>query len=319
MPAVSLIHSVLKLLTGVVIFLGAVKIFTGCLEKNFSHKMRGLFGKMRENRWAAVGVGAGATALMQSSTAATVMTVGLVNAGILTLFQATAVIMGANVGTTVTSLMVSLSTLQIKYIFMALFFAGAALRINTKYIIAANFLIGFGGIFIGLEFIGMAFSGSEFLQNIFTGLFERVTFPLLLVLLGAVFTGIIQSSSASVAVYMGMLSGGVLDFNSAVFLVFGSEIGTCFTTLLASLNANTNAKRAALTHLLFNVLSAAIFTMFLWPLGGYLIPFYERLVPNPVWQLSVFQVLYNVAATLILIWFIAPLNRLVCFLVKERS
>jgi len=321
MLALDILFALAKLSVGIAVFLMAVKIFSGTLKAHFVSKMRPVFVKMGKNRFAALGLGAGATAVMQSSTATTVLTVGLVNAGILTLFQATAIIMGANVGTTLTTLLVSLSSLQIKYIFMAVCFAGLAVRISAnspKQKIIGNLLTGFGGIFIGLEFLNMAFIGSHFLQDIFISLFSRVTFPLLLILLGAVFTAIIQSSGASIVIYMTMLSSGILSFNSAIFLLFGSEIGTCLTTLIASAKGNTNAKRAALVHLLFNIISAILFTAVFWPLGGFIIPWYTNMVTTPMWQLSIFQVMYNLLTVVVLIWFVRPLNALVVRLLKEK-
>jgi len=349
MLVLELTTALFKLAAGVAVFLCAVKLFSSSLEKHFSHKMQPLFARMGNNRYAALGVGAGATAVMQSSTATTVITVGLVNAGILTLFQATAVIMGANIGTTLTSLMVSLSSLQIKYVFMALCFVGMAIRLiaswesvvtkgaaqlalkqeptacaekiptTSKGTIVGNLLMGFGGIFIGLELLTRSFSGSTFLQEFFMHLFASVTFPLALIGLGALFTAIIQSSSASVAIYIAMLKTGILGLPSAIFLTFGSEIGTCLTTLLASSKANVAAKRAAMVHLLFNIFSAILFTVFFWTFSHFILPIYIRIIPNPVWQLSVFQVVYNVASVAVLIWFIKPLNALVCFLVRDKG
>jgi len=180
-------------------------------------------------------------------------------------------------------------------------------------------LIAFGGIFIGLDMITRAFSGNEAITDFFVGLFSRFDFWLLLILLGMAFTIVIQSSSASMAIYISLLSGGILPFSSAVFLIFGSEIGTCLTSILASLKANTNAKRAAAVHLIFNVLSAVIFTIIYFLFGNLLLPFYTNLITTPAWQLSIFQVIYNVVSALILIWFIKPLNWFVCKIIRDNK
>jgi len=317
-----ILFSIFKLLLGILVFLLSVKVFSKSLKSEFSDKLKPLFLKVSKNRFSALGLGAGATALMQSSTGTTVLTVGLVNAGLLSLFGASAIIMGANVGTTLTSLLVSLSSLKINYIFMAVCFVGVAIYLNAqkqKIKTIGSLLIGFGGIFIGLELMSLSFSGNNYLTDFFSSLFARVTFPLLLILLGAVFTAIIQSSSASMAIYITMLASGILPFSSAIFLLFGSEIGTCLTTLIASAKANAAAKRAALVHLIFNLASAVIFTAIFWPLGNILIPLYTNLISDPVWQLSVFQIFYNVITVAILIWLIRPLNWVVGKIVRERA
>jgi len=368
----SILQSVLLMAIGVMVFLFAIAHFSRVLQLHLKQKLQPLFARIGKNRFAAVGVGAGATALMQSSTATTVITVGLVNAGVVTLFQATALIMGANIGTTLTSVLIALSHLQVKYIFMSLFFVGVILRIaskgtvnsegeknkcersmsaltstlninfeiskentvragidrpqakihrlgNSKILLIGNLFIGFGGIFIGLEILSTAFIGSDILQSIFYNLFASVTFPLLLILLGAVFTSIIQSSTASVALYMTMLASGILSLSGAIFLVLGSEIGTCSTTLIAGLKANTAAKQAAVMHLLFNLFSAILFAAILWPLGGYILPVFSRIVSNPALQISIFQVIYNVATVVVLIWFIKPINKLTTLFIKNKT
>lgn len=317
-----IVYAVLSLLVGIGIFLVGIVMFSDCLEKNAAKGMRSLFKKISNNRWAGVGIGTGVTAIIQSSSATTVMVIGLINAGILTLFQATAIIMGANIGTTVTGLIVSLASFKIKYIFMAMAFVGALIKIITKkyrWTMIADLLISFGILFVGLELMSSALSGNDELKSAFTDLFKTVDFPLLLILLGAVFTGLVQSSSAATAIFLVMIGDGLLGFNSALYLVLGANIGTCVTALLASITANTNAKRAALIHILFNLSGTIIFTALIWPLHGIIIPFYEKLIPDPMWQLSVFHVIFNVSTTLLLVWFIKPLNKLVCIIIKDKA
>lgn len=312
--------AVLKLLAGIGIFLVGIVMFSEGLEKNASRGMRALFKKISNRKSSGILVGAGVTALIQSSSATTVMVIGLVNAGIITLIQATAIIMGANIGTTVTGLIVSMPA-SVTPMFMALAFVGAMIKIITKKekaVRIADLLISFGILFIGLDIMGAAFKGDNALKTAFQSLFENVTFPLLLVLLGAVFTGIIQSSSAATGIFITMIGSGLLKIDSAIYLVLGANIGTCVTALLASITANTNAKRAALIHILFNVLGAVIFLAIIWPLAGVIMPVYTKLIPDPKLQLSVFHIIFNLSTTLILVWFIKPLNRLTHFLVKEK-
>lgn len=318
-----LMYSVLMLLTGVGVFLVGIVMFSDSLEKNSAKSLRSLFKKISNNRIAGVGIGASVTAIIQSSSATTVMTIGLVNAGILTLFQATSIIMGANIGTTVTGLLVSMSTFKIKYIFMSMAFVGALIKIITKKDIlvrVADLLISFGILFVGLELMSGALSSNVELKNAFEVLFKSVEMmPLVLILLGLVFTALVQSSSAATAIFLSMIANGLLGFNSAAYLVMGANLGTCITAMIASIAANTNAKRAALIHILFNASGVIFFTAILWPLNDVIIPFYTSLIPDPVWQLSLFHVVFNTAMTLILLWFITPLNRLACFLIKEKA
>ena len=312
--------SLLVFCGGITVFLWSVGLFSGSLKKGLGGKVQALFEGVGDNRWICFGLGAGATAVVQSSTATTLMAVGLVNAGILTLFQASAIIIGANVGTTTTGLLVSLSVFNFKYIFMALVVIGLVVRVfakNERTVLLSGFLIGFGGVFVGLELIGSAFLSNQGFRGLFAGLFENVTFPLLLILIGAAFTGIIQSSGASMAIYINMIIAGVLSFESAVFLAMGSEIGTCLTTLLAGSRQGMNAKRAALVHLLFNVFSAILFCVLILPFKSALFEWWGNFIVNPVWRLSVFQVVYNLVGALVLIWFIRPMSRLVERLIKS--
>lgn len=310
--------SVLELLAGIGIFLVGIVMFSEGLEKNASRGMRAMFKKISNNRASGLAIGAGVTALIQSSSATTVMVIGLVNAGIISLFQATSIIMGANIGTTVTAFMVSL---PITPVAMALAFVGAMMKIISKKDKVgriADLLISFGILFAGLSLMSTAFKSNAALKNAFADLFVAVDFPLLLLLIGAVFTGIIQSSSAATGIMVIMVGEGILPFSSAIYLVLGANIGTCVTALLAAFTANTNSKRAALIHILFNTIGALIFLAVIWPLQNVLLPAYTSLIPDPKMQLAVFHIFFNVTTTLILIWFIKPLNRLTYFLIKDR-
>jgi phosphate:Na+ symporter len=306
-------------------------IFSESLEKNAAQGIRTLFKKVSDNRFAAFGVGVGATAVTQSSTATTVMTVGLVNAGIITLFQATAIIMGAKVGTTLTAIIISLSALDIRHFFMLLAFIGAAVKIivkKGKIRNIADLLMGFGIIFVGLSLMSSAFRDNEAFRNSVINLFEIINNPLLLILVGAVFTVITQSSTATMGIILAALSivcpdtGApmpVIEFTSAMYLAMGATMGTCSTAIFTSLSANSNAKRAAFIPLIFCTISVAIFTAILWPLGGRIIPYYTNWITSPVWQLSIYNLVYNILAMMIMIWFIKPLNALGCRIIKDKD
>jgi phosphate:Na+ symporter len=289
--------------------------------------MSAMFKKIGNNRFSGVGLGTGVTAVIQSSTAVTVMTVGLVNVGILSLFQATAIIMGANIGTTLTNFLVALSFLKVKYIFMSFAFFGIVVRMigkkdRTKLI--ADILVSVGILFVGLDLMSSVFRNFAPITNFFKNLFTRLSYPnvaiapLALILLGALFTIIIQSSTASMGIYMSMVASDVLDFGTAVFLILGTEFGTCFTAVLSSIPGNRSAKRAAMTHLLYNIFGTVLFTAIIWPLHGPIVGAYTRLVPNPIWQMSLFPFINNIVSVAILIWFIRPFNRLVCWMIKDK-
>lgn len=319
--ALDIIYAILSLFAGIGIFLIGIKMLSSVLKQNSTHKMRAIFKKIGNNRFSGLAIGVGTTAIIQSSTAVTVMTVGLVNVGVLTLFQATAIIMGANIGTTTTSLIVGLSGLNIKYFFMALAFVGVFIKMlakkdRTKMI--ADILISIGVLFVGLDIMSSAFKNYEPMRNFFMNMFEKIDFPLLLILIGLVFTVITQSSSASNAIYISMAGSGILRFESAIFLVLGTEVGTTLTAVLASISASRVAKRAALTHTLYNTFNMIMYTSIIWPLLGPISRAYGGLISDPVWQISLLPLIINTLSVSVLIWFIKPINKLMCFLIKDK-
>ena len=314
-------YAILALLTGIGIFLGSIGFLSNCLTKNFAHRMRSLFKKVGDRPLVGVGIGASVTATIQSSTAVTVMTVGLVNVGVLTLFQATAIIMGANIGTTLTNLLVALSFLDVKYIFMALAGIGIIMKMafkNQKVRVVGELMLYLGMLFVGLSLMSDAFKSYEPIRNFFMGLFEAVTFPLFLILLGALFTAIIQSSTASMAIYLTMVVSGILPVQSALFLILGTEFGTCSTALISAIGTNVNAKRAALAHLFYNIFGTVLFAFVLWPLYAYIVPPLQN-VFDDVWLVSIFPLFNNVVSVALMVWFIEPFNKLICRIVKEKE
>ncbi|MCL2846963.1 MAG: Na/Pi symporter [Firmicutes bacterium] len=314
-------YSVLLLLTGIGVFLVGIVKFSNFLQTNANDKIRGTFQKMGDNRFVGFGVGAGVTTVIQSSTATTVIVVGLVNAGIMTFGQSTAVIFGANVGSALSNMLLSLSAFRIKYFFMVLVFFGAFSKIlfpkSKRLCKVSDIFISFGIIFVGLEVMSMAFAGSDYLTNAFASMFEAASFPLLLILLGFILTAIMNSSTAATAMFITLAANGVLSFVEIIYLVIGSRLGTTLTTLIASITANKNAKRAAMMHLMFNLFSTIIFLPIIWPLQGIIAPFFEGLVPDPVWQISIFSLVLNVLTAIILLSFIKPMNKLVFWIIKD--
>ncbi|MBQ9116300.1 MAG: Na/Pi cotransporter family protein [Clostridia bacterium] len=316
----AVLTSIIALLAGVGVFIAGMNMMSDGLEKSAGKGMKRLLGKISGNRFAGIGVGAVVTAIIQSSSATSVMVIGLVNAGVLTLFQATSIIMGANIGTTITGIIVSLSALDIALYASALSCVGIMMTFmkNETAKKVGGTLCGLGLIFIGLDLMKNAVGAGE-IKTFFSGIFETIDFPLLLILLGAIFTAVIQSSSAATGLVIIMVGSGALTVESALFIVLGSNIGTCVTAVIACIGATVNAKRTALIHLSFNVLGTILFSILLIPFSGYLITALQSLFDNPQMQIAWFHVLFNVTTTLVLIPFINLLVKLASTVIKDKT
>ena len=301
------------------LFLSGIVMFCGALG-NFSSARFKSYLKVSNNRFAGLGVGMGATTVIQSSTAIVVMVVGLVNVGVLSLFQASSIIIGANVGATLTGLLISFSGFNIKYAFMLLVFVGALLKLfarNNRTKMIADFFMGLGIMFVGLELMNIAFDSSPWLQNFFASIFQNITFPFLLLLVGILLTCIIQSSMATLALLICMMGCGIIGLNQAIYIIMGANIGMCLAVYLASLKLNTKAKQAAVIHFLFNAIGALFFTVIFSLFSTVLILPFERL--DPMWQLSIFNIAFNVATAVLLVGFIRPIIHLSTAVIKDKK
>lgn len=299
------VEMLFKFIGGLGMFLYGMHVMAEGLQKTAGGKMKKLLGVLTNNRLLAVLVGAGVTAIIQSSSATTVMVVGFVNAGLLNLTQAVGVIMGANIGTTVTGWLVSMSEWGafLKPEFLAPLFIGiGAFGImfskDEKKNEISQIAVGFGVLFIGLSFMSGAITPYKD-APIFQTAFQIVgKNPFLGILIGAVVTAVIQSSSASVGILQTLAMNGMVNWNSAVFITLGQNIGTCVTALLSSAGAQKNAKRAAVIHLLFNVVGAILFgvIMFVFFL------FNKEMANSPISsvQISIFHTIFNVTNTIVL-------------------
>ena len=310
--------SILELFTGMGIFLLAIVMLSKVFGKP-SERLRGFFRKTGTNRFVNIGLGVAAVGITQSGTPTTIIVLSLVSGGMLSLLQATGLIMGINIGSSLTSLLFVFLTFRIKYFIMFLVFVGAAIRLatkNEKWVHAANICIAFGLLFIGLDLMSSALGNSEIIAGFFEGVFSSVTFPLWLFLVGTAFAALIQSSSAAIGI---MVISGLLPFESAIYIVIGANLGTSFTAMIASLPLNWNAKRAGLFNVLYNLLGAILFLAIVWPLQEVLLPWYQGLIYEPIIQLSVFHIAFNTVTMLVLVSFITPLNRIVCWIIKDKS
>ena len=295
--------SVVSLLAGLGAFLFGFKVLSDNIEKLATNRLRSWFDKTGKSRLAGVGIGTAVTAIIQSSSATTVMVVGFVNAGLMSLFQATTVIMGANIGTTITAYIASMAEIPLIEFVTAFTCVGVFMNMlckSDKVKTIGLMLAGLGLVFLGLEYMSNAMSiykDSPEFRNFLT----TVSNPFLLLIIGMIFTAIVQSSSAVTSLIIVMVGQGLVignGGNDVLFLVLGSNIGTCITAILSSIGANTNAKRASLIHLMFNVFGSVIFTVFLlcWPtfMQDTLVTWF----PNAAGlQIALFHTFFNVVCT----------------------
>ena len=322
-----LIGSLIWLLAGVGVFIVGMNFMGDALEKSAGHGMKRFLEKISNNRFSGVGIGAGVTAIIQSSSATSVMVIGLVNAGVMTLMQATPIIMGANIGTTITGVLVALKNDYFNMAMYLLAFAGVMMSFSKKEKIklAGSLCSGLGMIFVGLEVMSseQAF-GNPLVKDMFTEVFKNIDFPLLLILVGVVFTGLIQSSSAATGVVITMVGTGVLPLDLALFIILGANIGTCVTALLASVGANANSKRVALIHFTFNVIGTGLFTAIIWlfrePVVNMLVSIFPGSDPMSLqMRVSVFHVIFNVTTTCLLLPFAKQLVDYSCKVIKDKK
>ena len=318
------IEMLFKFAGGLGMFLYGMNIMADGLQKAAGNKMKSLLGILTGNRFLAVLVGALVTAIIQSSSATTVMVVGFVNAGLMELTQAVGVIMGANVGTTITAWLVSMN--ELGDMLKPEFYAPVLVCVGAFFILFAKktqrkqlgeILVGFGVLFIGLSFMSGAitpYRDAPVFANAFMVLGKN---PILGILTGAVVTAIIQSSSASVGILQTLAMNGMVNWGSAVFITLGQNIGTCITALLSGTGAHRTARRAAMIHFLFNVLGTVIFGSFVF----IIFLFNKELAQSGInsFQISVFHTIFNITNTVILFPFANFLVKLSGVLVRGQE
>ncbi len=254
------VADIFSLLGGLALFLYGMQMMSSGLEAAAGNRMKQILEKLTSNRFLGVLVGAVITAVIQSSSATTVMVVGFVNSRMMTLTQAAWIIMGANIGTTVTGLLIAL---DVGALAPLIAFAGVVLIVffkNPKFHPVGRIMAGLGVLFIGMDMMSTAMTPLRDSQA-FINLMTRFSNPLLGILAGAVFTAIIQSSSASVGILQTLANSGLIGLPSAVYVLFGQNIGTCITAVLASIGTSRNAKRTTVIHLMFNIFGTIMFTV----------------------------------------------------------
>ena len=295
------ITDVLALLGGLALFLYGMQMMSTGLEAAAGNRMKSILEKLTSNRVKGVLVGAAITAVIQSSSATTVMVVGFVNSGLMTLKQAVWVIMGANIGTTITGQLIALDIGAIAPLF-AIAGVGAIMFIKSEKVHhISSIFAGLGILFMGMDMMGAAMSPLKE-SEAFISLMTKFDNPLLGILVCALFTAVIQSSSASVGILQALASTGMIPLSSAVFVLFGQNIGTCITAVLASIGMKVNAKRTTVIHLLFNIIGTVLFTVIC--LVTPYVTWIEAMTPgDPVAQIANAHTVFNIVTTLLLLPF----------------
>lgn len=313
---------IVRLLAGTGVFLVGVHLLTANIEQLTTGKLKELFGRTADKRLVNMGVGAAATALIQSSGVTTVLIVGFVNVGVMNLYQAAAMIMGANIGTTITAQIAALSAFPITTYIQVLVFAGIMMSMVCKRDGSKKtglILAGLGLIFIGLALMSDAMKAN---RDAIQSVFEVVTNPFLLFLTGIFLTALVQSSSATTSVIIAMSVAGLTigsGGNEVLYIILGTNIGSCVTALMSSFSAGSNAKRAGMIHLLFNTLGSAVFFVVLlcWP--EFMEVTFRRWFPAAATQIAMFHTLFNVTCTMLFLPFCGWFVKMSGLLIREKT
>ncbi len=312
-----MLEIVLGLLGGLALFLYGMQMMSNGLEDAAGNRMKKILERLTANRFLGVLVGAGITAVIQSSSATTVMVVGFVNSGMMTLSQAVWIIMGANIGTTITGQLIALDVGAMAPVLAFLGVAAIVFFKSPKLHHYAKILAGFGILFIGMDTMSSAMSPLREMPE-FTGLMTKFSNPLLGILVGAAFTAIIQSSSASVGILQALAASGAIGFGSAVYVLFGQNIGTCITAVLAAIGTNRSAKRTTVIHLMFNLIGTTVFTLLC--IGLPLTDWIALLSPGNVsQQIANMHTIFNVTTTVLLLPFGTLLAKAATKILPDRE
>ena len=329
----SVIIAILTLTAGIGVFLVACQTMSGNLEAAGSRGLRRLFAKTGDNKWLGVGIGLAGTAAIQSSGAVTVMVIGFVNVGIMSLTQAATIIYGSNIGTTVTAQLVALgmfgrNSISTTIIFAAFAGIGAFISLfakSDKWKQTGGILTGFGMLFVGLGMMSSAMEEFAALPEVKTML-AAINNPILLVIIGALLTAVIQSSSVMTSIAITMVVTGLVNLDQGIYLTMGSNIGSCVVAMIAGMTSGVNAKRTAFIHLIFNVMGVVIFLILAlilristggaWSFGT----LFERWFPNaPQMQLAMFHTFFNVCTMFVALPLTDVLVRTVCRIVPDKE
>lgn len=325
--------SLLMLIAGIGVFLIACKLMSSNLEALGSDKLKALFARTSKNKFIGVGIGAAATAAIQSSGATTVMVIGFVNAGIMSLAQAATIIFGANIGTTITGQIVALglfgsNSISTTVIFSAFAGIGAFVTLFAKKDFVnklGGILAGFGMLFVGLNMMNGSMSDFAELDAV-KGFLAEISNPILLVLIGTLLTAIVQSSSVMTSLAISMVFSGLISLDQGIYLTLGSNIGSCMVAIIAGIGSSKNAKRTAFIHLIFNIVGVVIFmlvgmTIRLASKGSVTFGIlFSKMFPGALnTQMAMFHTIFNVATVILILPLTDLLVKLVCKIIPEKS
>ena len=324
------LFNVLNLIGGLSLFLFGMTLMGQALERRAGNRLKALLGRMTTNRFAGLLTGLGVTAIIQSSSATTVMVVGFVNSGLMTLKQSINVIMGANIGTTVTAWILSLAGIESSNFFIRLlkpssFTPVLALAGIIFYMASKNskrkdtglILLGFATLMYGMETMSDAVSVLRSVPS-FQQMFLTFTNPILGVIAGAVLTAIIQSSSASVGILQALASTGAVSYGAAIPIIMGQNIGTCITAMLSSIGTTRNAKRAALVHFAFNLIGAVVWLTVFCLVKAILAPIFLTQAAD-LMGIAVVHSMFNILCTLLMLPFSQVLEQMVCRILPDAK
>ena len=323
----SVVTDIIKLLVGVALFIAGMGIMSSGLKRVAGKSMKRLFNKIGNNRFASLGIGATVTALIQSSGATSVMAVGFINAGVMSIFQGICITLGAYIGTTITGLLVSLNSVGSISMFLPITaLIGVIMTFIKKEKVKnlGDILIGLGILFVGLDMMKGAFSAGGDLTNFFETLFVNIDSPILLLIVGALFTCLTQSSSATTGIVLVMVGQNAITMIDGFYLVIGATVGTVLVTIIATIGGSTNAKRTGLICLIIRVISALLVLGILWPveavtsnaLSNGLLAMFGGNVQLTV---AMFLVFYNVITIGLILPFVGAFIKLGNFLIKEKT
>lgn len=329
--AMSVIQNVVMLLAGCGIFMLGFKLLSQHMEKLAGNGLKSFFNKISNNKIFGLLVGMVTTVIIQSSSVTTVMVVGFVNSGIMTLTQAVAVIIGANIGTTITAYIAALSSGAgavadiLNMLFLACLFIGVFMEMFAKKDKKKSLgliFAGLGAVFLGLDVMKNSMSFVQEIPSV-NNFIGNLSNPILLLLIGIVFTAVVQSSSAVTSIVVIIAATNAAAFggsgNAIYFLILGSNIGTCVTAMLSSVGASTNARRASMIHLLFNTFGAIIFTVFLLIWKNFSSVCIESWITSKEWQIAIFHTIFNCVCAIIFLPLSKYLVKLAEIFIKDKK
>ncbi|MBQ9265451.1 MAG: Na/Pi cotransporter family protein [Bacilli bacterium] len=322
-----LISSIITLLVGIAVFIVGMNLMSSGLKKSTGKGVRTLFKKTQNNPVAGMGIGVATTALVQSSSTTSIMVIGFVATGIMTIYQGVSVILGGYIGTTVTGLIASLSSFPISKYFVLLAVAGVIMMFFKKEKIKniGEIVTGLGLLFFGLSTMSSSVKADTApeMYEIVTNVFNATNFPLLLFLIGIVFTSLVQSSSATAGIAIVMVGSGAINLESGFYLMLGAGIGTVIPMLLASIGGNVNVKRTTAICVFIRIVTCTLCTLLIWPFkngdGNYISDFFYYVFKNNELALAMFVLAYNLIFMLGFLPLIKPLEKLFTKLIKDKE